>query len=479
MRAIILAAGLGTRFKSDKPKVLHEILGKPILWYVLTNVKNGRIEDVCVVVGHKAKEVMSIFKDESLRFFIQKNPKGGTANAVLSAKDFFASYDGYVLIINGDSPLVSGETIRNMQQFIHMVQAYEGIKLSGVVLTAYLPDPTGYGRVIKEEGSDRILRIVEEKDASIEEKAIKEINAGTYIFYAPHLLEALYSIKPSEVTGELYLTDVIKYMTDKGYEVRSFMVKEPYEAMGVNTRWDLALVENLIKLKIVKFWTEKGITVHFPETVWIEPDVNLEKDVEIFPDVILKGKTKVKKGAIIGKGSVIKDSVIEENVRIREYSIIENSEIKKGAVIGPFARVRNGSEIGELAEIGNFVEVKKSKVGKNTKAKHLSYIGDAAIEEDVNVGAGVVFANYDGRNKHTSYVGKNAFIGSNSLLIAPIKLGDFAYIAGGSVVNKDIPEESLAVSRPELKIIPKKGKKLLRPFKKSEEGEKESIEKEE
>ena len=461
MRAVILAAGLGTRFKSEKPKVLHEILGKPMLWYVITNVKNGRIENIAVVVGHKAQEVMEKFKDENLKFFIQENPKGGTADAVLAAKDFFSSYEGYVLIINGDSPLVSGETIRNMQQFIHMVQTYEGIKLGGVVLTTHLSDPTGYGRVIKEEGTDRIIRIVEEKDATPEEKAITEVNAGTYIFYAPYLIEALYRIKPSQITGELYLTDVVEYMVSRGYEVRSFMAKEPTEALGVNTRWDLALVENIIKLKIVRYWAERGVTIHYPETVWIEPDVSIEKDVEIFPEVMLKGKTKIKKGSVIGKGSVLKNTIVEENVKVKEYSVVEDSEIKKGAVIGPFARIRNEAVIGEEAEIGNFVEVKKSDIGKGVKAKHLAYIGDATIGESTNVGAGTVFANYDGKQKHKSYVGNNAFIGSNSLLIAPIKIGDWAYIAGGSVVNKDIPEGSLAVSRPELKILEGRGKKKL------------------
>ena len=457
MKAIILAAGLGTRFKSKKPKVLHEILGKPMLWYVITNVKNGRIEDIAVVVGHGAEEVKKQFESEGVKFFHQKNPKGGTADAVLSAKDFFSSYDGYVLIINGDSPLVSGETIRNMQQFIHMVQTYEGIKLGGVVLTSYLQDPTGYGRIVKEPGTDRILKIVEEKDATPEEKAIREVNGGTYIFYAPLLIEALFNIKPSPVTSELYLTDVVKYINDRGYEVRSFMAKEPTEILGVNTRWELSLVENIVKLKLIRYWAERGVTFHFPETIWIEPDVTLEPDVEVYPGVMLKGKTKVKKGAVIGAGSALKDTIVEESCEVREYSVIEDSTLKSGSVVGPFARIRNNSVIEENAEIGNFVEVKKSTVGKNVKAKHLAYIGDATVGENTNVGAGVVFANYDGKKKHESFVGHNSFIGSNSLIIAPIRIGNWAYVAGGSVVNKDVPDEALAVARAELKILERKG----------------------
>ncbi len=461
MKAIILAAGLGTRFKSKKPKVLHEILGKPMLWYVITNVKNGRIDDIAVVVGHGAEEVKRQFENEGVKFFYQKNPKGGTAKAVLSAKDFFSSYDGYVLIINGDSPLVSGETIRNMQQFIHMVQAYEGIKLGGVVLTSYLQDPTGYGRIVKEPGTDRILRIVEEKDATPEEKAIQEVNGGTYIFYAPLLIEALFNIKPSPVTGELYLTDVVRYINDKGYEVRSFMAKEPTEILGVNTRWELSLVENIIKLKLIRYWAERGVTFHFPETIWIEPDVSLEPDVEVHPGAALKGRTKVRKNSVIGTGSVLKDTLVEEGCQVKEYCVIEESTLRSGSIVGPFARIRNNSVVDEGAEIGNFVEVKKSNVGKGVKAKHLAYIGDATLGENTNIGAGVVFANYDGKKKYESYVGHNSFIGSNSLIIAPIKIGNWVYVAGGSVVNKDIPDEALVVSRAELKILKKKGKKML------------------
>ena len=467
MKAVVLAAGLGTRFKSEKPKVMHEILGKPMLWYVITNLKNGMIEDIAIVVGHKAQEVKEQFKNEGVRFFQQENPKGGTADAVLAAKDFFSSYDGYVLVINGDSPLVSGETIRNMQQFVQMVQAYEGIKLGGVVLTSYLQDPTGYGRIVKEPGTDKIIKIVEEKDATPEERAIREVNGGTYIFYAPLLVEALYNLKPSPVTGELYLTDVVSYITSKGYEVRSFMAKEPVEVLGVNTRWELSLVESIVKLKLIKYWAERGVTFHFPETIWIEPDVTLEPDVEIYPGVVLKGKTKVGKGSVIGTGSVLKDAIVEQGCEVKEYCVIEDSTLRSGSVVGPFARIRNNSVIEEGAEIGNFVEVKKSKIGKSVKAKHLAYIGDATIGESTNVGAGVVFANYDGKKKHESFVGQNAFIGSNSLIIAPIRIGSWAYIAGGSVVNKDVPDEALAIARAELKILEKKGKKLLNPSEKS------------
>ncbi len=460
MKAVVLGAGLGTRFKSEKPKVIHRILNKPMIWYVINNVKNGGIEDIAVVVGYKAEEVKKCLP-EGIKTFYQENPKGGTADAVIASIDFWRNYDGYVLIINGDSPLVSSETIRNMQRFIYLVEEYERIKLGGVVLTAVFNDPTGYGRVIKEEGTDRIIKIVEEKDATPEERNIKEINAGVYMFYAPYLTEAIFKIKPSPVTGELYITDVVHYMVSKGYEVRSFMASDPSEALGVNTRWELAFAENLIRMKLIKHWAERGVTFHIPETVWIEPDVELSQEVEIFPNVSLRGKTKVGRGSVIREGSILEDAIVGENVKVLPYSCISESIIKSGAVIGPFARIRNNTIIEEEAEIGNFVEVKKSRIGRRVKSKHLAYIGDATVEEETNIGAGVVTANYDGKKKHETYIGKKAFIGSNSLLIAPIKIGNMSYIAGGSVITKDVPDGALAIERTEQKIIENLGKKKL------------------
>ncbi|NPB07102.1 MAG: UDP-N-acetylglucosamine diphosphorylase/glucosamine-1-phosphate N-acetyltransferase [Aquificae bacterium] len=461
MRGLVLAAGLGSRFKSEKPKVLHEILGKPMLWYVINNLRNGGVTEIGVVVSHKAEEVKKAFEHEGLRFFYQKNPKGGTADAVLAAKDFFASYEGYLVVLNGDSPLVSGETIKNMLNYVTMVERYEGKRVSALVLSAYLPDPTGYGRIIREEGSDRVLKIVEEKDATPEERAVSEVNAGAYVFWAPHLLEALFQIKPSPVTGELYLTDAVNYMAEKGYEVRLFRAKEPSEALGVNTRWELAVAESLIKLKLVRFWAERGVTFHLPETVWLEPEVSFEPDAEVFPGAVLKGKTKVKKGARIGEGALLVDATVEEGARVEPYSVVERSVVKKGAVVGPFARVRDGSTVGEGAHVGNFVEVKKSSVGPGVRAKHLAYIGDATLGKGVNVGAGVVFANYDGRQKHPTTVGDYAFIGSNALLVAPLKLGRYAFVAGGSVVTKDLPDYAFAIARPPLEVKEGLARKFL------------------
>ncbi len=461
MKAVVLAAGLGTRFKSDKPKVLHELLGKPMLWYVVNTIRQGGIEDIAIVVGHGAEEVKKTLGEE-FAYFHQENPKGGTADAVLSSVDFWRNSEDYLLIINGDSPLVSSDTIKNMQRFLLLVEEYEKVKLAGVILTSVLQDPTGYGRIVKEEGTDRILRIVEEKDATPQERNIREVNGGVYMFYVPYLLEALFKIKPSEATGELYLTDVVDYMVSKGYEIRSFMASDPTEIVGVNTRWELSFAENILRLKLIKYWAQRGVTFHIPETVWIEPDVTLSRNVEIFPNAVLKGKTKLSKGVVIKTGAVVEDSELGEDVVIEPYSCVERSRVEHKAVIGPYAHVRDRTVVGERSEVGNFVEVKRSRLGKRVKAKHLAYIGDAEVGDNVNVGAGVVTANYDGKKKHRTEIGKNAFVGSNSLLIAPIRVGNFAYVAGGSVITKDVPDEALAVERAELRIVEGAGKKKLK-----------------
>ena len=461
MRALILAAGMGSRFKSERAKVLHKLMNKPMLWYVYQTVKELNVKDIAVVVGHQAEEVKKVFEgEENLHFFHQKNPKGGTADAVLSAIDFWRDYQGYLLVINGDNPLVKAQTIKNMQRYIHLVEEYEKQKVSALILSSFFPDPTGYGRVVKDDKGN-VIKIVEEKDASFEEKQIREINGGVYLFYCPHLLEVIFSVSPSPASGELYLTEAINLMSQRGYTVRSFMAEDQTEVMGVNNRWELAIAENVIRLRILERLAKEGNTIHQPETVWIEPSVLLEGDVEIEPGVAIIGNSRLGKGVKVGKGSIVENSILEEGVVVEPYSIIRDSTVKKGAIIGPFAHLRNQTVIGEGSHIGNFVEVKASQIGSKVNAKHLAYIGDAFIGDRSNIGAGVVFANYDGKRKYQSHVGENVFIGSNSLIIAPIKLGSYAYIAGGSVINKDVEEGDLAVARAKMKIIKGKGKEKL------------------
>ena len=461
MKALVLAAGLGTRFKSKRPKVVHRILGKPMVWYVVSTLRQAGIQDIGVVVGYKAEEVKDALGDE-VTYLHQRDPKGGTGDAVLSAMEFWKDHEGYLLVVNGDSPLILPETVRNLQRFVHMVEEYEGVKISCAVLTTFLSDPTGYGRVIKEEGTDRILRIVEERDATPEERAVREVNAGLYAFFAPHLKEVLPEVGPSEATGEIYLTEVVSLMTSRGMEVRSFMATDPTEALGVNTRWDLSIAENVLRLRIIRFWSDRGVTFHLPETVWLDPDVTLGEEVEIEPDVTLKGKTKVGPGVRIGRGSYVENASIGEGVTVLPYSVVIGATVEPGATVGPFSHIREGTVVGQKAEIGAFVEVKRSRIGSGVKAKHLAYIGDAEVGEGANIGAGVVTANYDGKKKHKTFIGKGTFVGSNSLLIAPVSLGNESYVAGGSVITKDVPEGALAVSRSPMRLFEGKGRRKLK-----------------
>lgn len=443
----------------EKPKVMYTILGKPMLWYILKTIRDLNPEDIALVVGYRAEEIKGYF-GEAYRYFHQVNPKGGTGDAVLSAIGFWRDYSGYILVINGDTPLVKASTLKSMQRYLYMVEEYEGIRLSALLLSAQLPDPKGYGRVIKDKEGN-ILRIVEEKDATVEERLIREVNGGVYFFYCPHLFEALYRVKPSAKTGEVYLTEVFSIMAEAGYKVRSFMAEDPTETLGTNTRWDLAIAENIIRLGLLQGWAERGNTLHQPESLWIEPEVELQGEVEVYPDVMLMGNTRIGRGVKIGRGSILENSLVGDGAIIEAYSVVRNSHIKAGAVVGPFAHVRDNSLIGKDSHVGNFVEVKRSYLGEGVKAKHLAYIGDATLEDTVNVGAGVVFANFDGRRKYQSYVGKGAFIGSNSLIVAPVKIGSYSFVAGGSVITKDVPDGDLAISRPKLRILKEKGKKKL------------------
>jgi len=447
---VILAAGKGTRFKSEKPKVIHKLLGKPMLFYPYNALLSLNPKEVAIIVGHKAELVKEEFKNyPKVEFFLQENPKGGTGDAVKKAVPLMEKYpQSGVVILNGDSPLITAETLK---------KAYEKFlkeKLDGLILTTYLEDPTGYGRIVRDKNGN-VVRIVEEKDATEGEKKIKEANGGFYIFKTEPLLEALKELKPSEVTGEVYLTDVVEIFANRNLRVDTYIAPKE-ELLGVNDRVQFAKVEKILLRRKIESLQKEGVTVRLPETVYIEWDVSVGRDTQIEPHVSLKGETKIGKNSFIGQGSIIENSQIGDEVKVLPYSYISDSVVEKGAVVGPFARIRNGSLLKESSEIGNFVEVKKSTVGKNTKAKHLTYIGDATIGENTNIGAGTVFANYDGVNKYQTFVGNNVFIGSNSLIIAPRKLEDWSFIAGGSVINKDIPKGALAISRAPLKVLENK-----------------------
>lgn len=457
MKAIILAAGLGTRFKSEKPKILHEMLGKPIIWYVIKYLKDANIIDNALVVSYQKEQIINYLKNENVKFFEQKNPKGGTADALMSAKAFFEKMEDYILVVNGDAPLVKPDTIKSMQRFLHMVEEYEHIKIGGLVLSSFLPDPTGYGRIIKDKKGD-VIKIVEEKEATYEQKQINEVNGGIYMFYVPFLMDAAKNLKPSEKTNELYITDIIEIMVESGYTCRSFMASEITEIFGVNDRWELSFAESVMKMRILEDISKSGVSFHSPESIYIEPEVKIEQDAEIFSNVVLKGNTIIKKKAKIMNGSYIENAMIGEESTILPMSYITNSIIENNCIIGPMCNIRDNSHVNKNSHIGNFVELKNVKIGEKVLAKHLSYLGDVSIGDKTNIGAGVVIANFDGKQKYNTNIGKNVFVGSNSLIVAPRVIGDKAFIAGGSVITKDIPPKALAVERAELKILDNKSK---------------------
>jgi len=464
LKAIILAAGKGKRFKSDKPKVLHEVLGKPMLFYISLAVKWTNPSEIIYIVGHKKDEVIKYINCDGCKYVYQ-DEQLGTGDAVRRAEKYFKDFDGLVLIINGDMPLIEGETLKNAVKFVEALIRYEGAYLNdfrgyknenvaGAVITTQMPNPFGYGRVIKDK-EHKIIKIVEEKDATEKEKGIKEVNVGVYVFVGKYLAEALKKISNNNNQKEFYLTDVIDVLNRMGKDVYALEHPDYIQFLGVNNRWELAQAEDILRKKYLSFWAiNGGATIHMPETVWIEFDVDLSKDVEIFQNVVLKGETKIGEGTVIEPNCIIKNSSIGKNVKILANSVIEDSVIEDNAVIGPFARIRNNAVIGENSQIGNFVEVKNSQIGKNTFAKHLSYLGDAEIGDNVNIGAGSITCNYDGIKKHKTVIKDGAFIGSDTMLVAPITVGENAMTGSGSVITKDVPDNALAIERNQQKIIP-------------------------
>ncbi|NPA13519.1 MAG: UDP-N-acetylglucosamine diphosphorylase/glucosamine-1-phosphate N-acetyltransferase [Aquificae bacterium] len=461
--AVILAAGKGTRFKSKKPKVIHKILGKPMIHYVSLAVRWSNPHKILYVIGHKKDEVKRAINCLDC-VYVEQEEQLGTGHAVAQTKPYWENFDGIVMIVNGDLPLVEGETLKNAVKYMEALMKFEGApieggedyrneKVAGVVITTKVPNPLGYGRIIKDK-HHRIVRIVEEKDATFEEQQINEINTGIYLFYAPYLKEVIDKLQNNNAQKEYYLTDVITLLNQMGKEVYALLVPDYTQFIGVNDRWDLAKAENILRMKYLQFWSYAGTTFHNPESIYIEFDVELSPDVEVFHGVSLKGRTTVGEDTVIEEHCTLNNAKIGKNVKILKGSVIENSVIQDNAVIGPYARIRDNTVIGQEAQIGNFVEVKNSTVGEKTAAKHLSYIGDATVGKEVNIGAGTITCNYDGFQKHKTVIKDRAFIGSDTMLVAPITVGEEAITGSGSVITKDVPDKALAVERSEQRIIP-------------------------
>jgi bifunctional UDP-N-acetylglucosamine pyrophosphorylase/glucosamine-1-phosphate N-acetyltransferase len=437
---VILAAGKGTRMKSDLVKVLHPLLGLPMLSYPIDLALNGiRAEKTIVVVGYQADRIKERFKDFAVDFVLQGDQLG-TGHAVMQAIPFLQPFTGSVLILCGDVPLVKPDTVRS---FVETFQRNDSV-LS--VLTVVVENPAGYGRIIRSpEGW--LERIVEEKDASEEEKHIREINTGIFCIKASYLMEGLKEIGPENAQGEYYLTDLVAIARRRGQRCSAHMVGDPVEVMGVNTRVDLAIAHEFLRQEKLKELMLSGVTVIDPKTTYVDRTVEVGRDTVLFPNCTLQGKTKIGEKCVIESNSKISDSIIGDEATIRPNSVITESELEDGVTIGPFAHLRPQTQVKAKAKIGNFVEVKKSVIGKGSKANHLSYIGDSTVGEDVNIGAGTITCNYDGFEKHRTIIEDRVFVGSNVEIVAPVKVGKNSTIGAGTTVTKNVPEGGLAISR--------------------------------
>lgn len=439
--SVILAAGEGTRMKSKLPKVLHKICGKPLLEYVVNSCKKINVDRNIVVVGHGGDKIKEYFKDYSLIFKTQPIYEGapyGTGYAVMQAIDEVPD-DSIVTILYGDTPLITKETVEKLLDF-HKSGNYEA-----TVLSAIVDDPKGYGRILRNtEGS--ILKIVEEKDAKESEKAIKEINSGMYSFNGKALKYALSKIDNNNSQNEYYITDVISILNNEGYKVGVCLMDNPVEIYGVNSRLQLAFCEDVMQKRINEKLMLDGVTIINPDNTYIEEDVVIGSDTIIYPGVTIEGDTHIGKDCIIRGNTRIINSKISDRVYI-ESSVIESSTVGYDCHVGPYSHLRPESHLGQNVKIGNFVEVKKSTIMDNSKAGHLAYIGDAQVGSNVNVGCGVVFVNYNGREKFKTIVGDYAFLGSNSNLVAPVEVKDWGYVAAGSTITKDVGEGDLSIAR--------------------------------
>jgi bifunctional UDP-N-acetylglucosamine pyrophosphorylase/glucosamine-1-phosphate N-acetyltransferase len=438
----IMAAGKGTRLKSKHPKVLHEVGGKPILAHVIaTAQKVVPAQDIFVIIGHEAERVREAVAGTGVKFVLQAAQRG-TGHALMVARDALSPYD-QVIVLSGDAPLITAETIKKLSDF-HRAQ-----KASMTLLSADLDNPYGYGRVIRKGAGERaeVLAIVEEKSATPQQKKVREINSGFYAFDAPALYEHIDRLSTANPHGEYYLTDMAGIFHHARKKVVAIKTEDAGEVLGSNTRAEMMMLDARLRLAKCRELLDAGVTIFYPHTCVIDSDVEVGADTVIEPFVQLLGATKIGADCRIRSYSVIGNSVLGDRVTVKPGTIMEGSRIAAGAVLGPYTHMRPGSEVGEGAHVGNFVETKKIKLGKGSKANHLSYLGDAEIGEGVNIGAGTITCNYDGVNKHTTVIEDGVFIGSDSTLVAPVKIGRGAYVAAASCITEDVPADALALGR--------------------------------
>jgi len=432
--AITLAAGEGKRMRSRQPKILHRLCGRPLVGYPLRLARTFA-DRVVMVVPPSADDVAQV-AGEGVLTVVQRE-RLGTGHAVVQAKD--ACGEGTILVLPGDMPLLTVETIERL------LNHHKAASAAATLLTAIVDNPAGYGRVLRQRG--RVARIVEDRDATDDQKKINEIGTSVYCFDARRLWSALTEVRPDNDQGEYYLTDVVAILSRAGATVEAVTVADPSEAQGVNDRKQLAAVAVVQRRRILDRLMESGVTIVDPASTYIEDTVTIGPDTVVQPQTVIEGATVIGSECVIGAGSHVSGSRLADRVVLKPYSIIEEAAIDEDATLGPFCHLRPGCHIGAGAEIGNFAELKKSRVGKKTKIHHVSYMGDATLGERVNVGAGTITCNYDGQRKHPTVIGDGVFVGTNSSLVAPLTIGEGAYVAAGSVITRDVPPGALALER--------------------------------
>lgn len=445
LAVIILAAGRGVRMNSRLPKVLHPVLRKPMLLRVVETARELRPQRICVVAGHGREAVARTLDGYPVETVVQE-PQMGTGHAVSCCREALGDFEGDVLILSGDVPSAGSDTLRGLLDS----HSESGAEVSFV--TAALENPRGYGRVIRDAGGG-VLRIVEERDATGAEKARNEINAGIYCARSGFLWESLDGLDSENSQGEYYLPGIVDLCVSSGKKLRAIAAENPREVLGVNTREELAEAERAARRAVNRRHMENGVTITDPEAAYISEDARIGKDTVIYPGTHVLGKSVIGSGCRVGPSVYIEDSVVGDGVEIKFSSYLVGCEVGDGAVMGPFCHLRPEARVGEGAKIGNFVEIKKSEIGRGSKVPHLSYVGDAEVGEGVNIGAGTITCNYDGRDKHRTVIEDGAFVGSDTMLVAPVKVGAGAVTAAGSTITKDVSPDALAIERAQQKEI--------------------------
>jgi bifunctional UDP-N-acetylglucosamine pyrophosphorylase/glucosamine-1-phosphate N-acetyltransferase len=435
---VILAAGKGTRLKSSLAKVLHPAGGRPLIEHVVRCCAPLKPKRIVTIAGHQAEQVTTAVETLETQIVLQQ-PQNGTGHAMLVAKRALGNAK-IAIVLPGDAPLVRTETLKSL------LGTHRTGNAAATILTAVLADPSGYGRIVRKTET-LVGAIVEDSQLAPEQRELNEINSSIYCFTLAKLWPALSHVKPNNKHREIYLTDAIAELASKGETVLAQIAPDPREVLGCNTRADLAEVDRIFRDRKREELMAAGVSIQLPETVVIDPEVTAGEDCTLEPGVQLLGKTKLGERCIVQTGSILLHAVLGDEVTVKPHSLIAESRLEEGTTVGPFARLRTGTHLKAGARVGNFVEIKKAVIGEGSKVPHLSYIGDARLGSKTNIGAGTITCNYDGVNKHQTTIGNRVFVGSDSVLVAPVKIGDGAYIAAGSAITKNVPAESLGVAR--------------------------------